>query len=71
MKTRADCARLVESGSVRVNRQSTDKAHGKLRPGDVLTFALRGDVRVLEVVALARRRGPASEAQTLYRELQE
>ena len=69
MKARADCARLVEAGSVRINRQPTDKAHARLRPGDVLTMPLRGQVRVIEVIALANRRGPATEARVLYREV--
>lgn len=66
MKTRADCARLVSGGLVRLNRQPTDKPHARLRPGDVLTLPLRGDVLVVRVVALAARRGPATEAQGLY-----
>ena len=71
MKARSDCARLVQEGGIRINRQPTDKAHARLRPGDVLTLPLRGQVRVVEVLALASRRGPASEAQTLYREVPE
>lgn len=71
MKARSDCARLVAAGSVRINRQPTDKPHARLRPGDVITLPLRDQVRVLEVLALATRRGPAPEAQGLYRELVE
>lgn len=66
LKARADCARLIQEGLVRVNRQATDKAHARLRPGDVVTLPLRGDVLVIRVLALAARRGPAPEAQTLY-----
>ena len=69
MKARADCARLVAEGLVRINRQVTDKPHARLRPGDVLTIPLRGDVRVVRVLALATRRGPAPEAQALYEEV--
>jgi ribosome-associated heat shock protein Hsp15 len=69
MKARADCARLVAEGMLRVNRQPTDKPHARLRVGDVITLPLRGRVIVLEVLALAARRGPASEARLLYREL--
>ena len=71
LKARADCARLVAEGGVRINRQPTDKPHARLRPGDVLTFALggRGAVRVWRVVALAGRRGPAAEARSLYEDL--
>ena len=72
-KTRAACARLVEAGAVRLNRQPTDKPHARVRPGDVLTLALgsaeRGVVRVLQVVALGDRRGPAPEARGLYEDL--
>jgi ribosome-associated heat shock protein Hsp15 len=70
-KGRGDCARLVEAGAVRLNRQPTVKAHAKLRIGDVLTMALRGEVRVWRVVALAARRGPSSEARLLYEEVPE
>ena len=66
LKARADCARLIEGGLVRVNRQATEKAHARLRPGDVVTLPLRGDVLVVRVLLLAARRGPAPEAQTLY-----
>jgi len=71
MKARSDCARLVAGGLVRINRQVTDKAHARLRPGDVLTFPLRQDIRVVRVLALATRRGPAPEAQLLYEEIAE
>ncbi len=69
MRARADCARLVADGSLRINRQPTDKPHARLRVGDVVTLPLRGEVRVVEVLALAARRGPAEEAQLLYREI--
>ncbi len=69
LKARSDCARLVAEGALRINRQPTDKPHARLRPGDVLTFALRGDVRVVEVLSLASRRGPAPEARMLYRDI--
>lgn len=72
-KTRADCARLVESGAVRINRQPTDKAHARVRIGDVLTIAQgrgeRGRIAIWRVLALAERRGPASEARSLYEDL--
>lgn len=69
MKARSDCAALVTRGSIRINRQPTDKPHARLRIGDVLTLPLRGQVRVLRVTALAARRGPANEARLLYEEI--
>ncbi len=69
MRQRSDCAGLVAQGSIRINRQPTAKPHAKLRIGDILTVPVRGDVRVLRVEALAKRRGPASEAALLYAEV--
>jgi ribosome-associated heat shock protein Hsp15 len=69
MKARSECVNLVAAGSVRINRQATEKPHAKLRVGDVLTLPLHRTVRVVEVTALAKRRGPAEEARGLYRDL--
>lgn len=71
MRQRSDCTALVARGSIRINRQATDKAHARLRIGDVLTVPVHGSVRVVRVVALGLRRGPAAEARTLYEELNE
>jgi ribosome-associated heat shock protein Hsp15 len=75
MRQRADCARLAAGGLLRINRLPTDKPHAKLRVGDVVTLALPGpgggQVRVVEVLALAVRRGPAAEAVGLYRVIPE
>ena len=71
LKARSDCARLVTDGMIRLNRQPTDKPHARLRPGDVITMTLRTEVRVIRVLALASRRGPAPEAQRLYAEIPE
>ena len=73
MKARADCARFVAGGLVRINRQPTDKAHARLRIGDVLTLPVNqaAGVRVIRVLALAARRGAAVEAWLLYEEILE
>jgi ribosome-associated heat shock protein Hsp15 len=71
MRQRSDCAALVAKGSIRINRQPTDKAHARLRVGDVLTVPVHGSVRVVRVVSLAARRGPVSEARMLYHEISE
>jgi ribosome-associated heat shock protein Hsp15 len=69
MKIRTACSAWVAEGGIRINRQPTDKPHAKLRPGDVLTLPLPGGVRVIRVLALAARRGPAPEARLLYVEI--
>jgi ribosome-associated heat shock protein Hsp15 len=66
---RESCAQLAESGLVRINRLATDKPHARVRPGDVLTVPWGGAVRVVRVLALATRRGSATEARTLYEDL--
>lgn len=69
LKTRSLAAALVSRGRVRVNRERTQKPSHIVRPGDVVTASVGRDVRVLKVVLPGTRRGPASEAQTLYEEL--
>ena len=68
VRHRADCAGLLAAGAVRINRQPAEKTHARLRPGDVLTLALRGRVLVVRVAALSARRGRAAEAALLYEE---
>ncbi len=68
-KSRTLAAEAVTGGKVRVNRQPVRKPGFGVRPGDVLTFAQHRHVRVIEVLALGIRRGPAPEAQGLYRDL--
>ncbi|MCI5096670.1 MAG: RNA-binding S4 domain-containing protein [Rhodobacteraceae bacterium] len=65
-KTRSLAAKQVSGGHVRVNGSKTLKPAHSIGPGDVLTFAQGRDIRVVEVVALGTRRGPAPEAQQLY-----
>jgi ribosome-associated heat shock protein Hsp15 len=70
IRTRAAAARLAEQGRIRINRQRTEKAHARVRPGDVLTFGIGPSVRVVRVLALGTRRGPAEEAKRLYEDLE-
>lgn len=65
-KTRGLAATVVERGSVRVNGQRVVKPGRAIGPGDVLTLAIAGQVQVVRVLGCGIRRGPASEAQTLY-----
>jgi ribosome-associated heat shock protein Hsp15 len=71
MRQRSDCAALVAEGFIRINRHATDKAHARLRAGDVLTVPTHGSVRVVRVLSLAHRRGSACQARLLYEEISE
>lgn len=68
-KTRSLATKVCTSGKLRLGGALINKAHHKLKPGDVLTFPQGNHIRVIRVVALAERRGPASEAQALYEDL--
>ena len=68
-KTRSLAARQVGGGHVRVNDVRAAKPAQTVTPGDVLTFPQARRIRVVRVCALGDRRGPASEAQTLYEDL--
>ncbi len=66
-KTRALARQAIEAGRVRVADGPCKPAHA-LRGGESLQIS-RGDEHfVIVVLALSAQRGPASVAQTLYRE---
>ena len=65
-KTRTLAAGRISEDGVRVNGQIVRKPSFCIAPGDVLTFTQGERVRVIEIPALAERRGPAPEAQALY-----
>lgn len=57
---------MVERGKVRVNARIVKKPSQAVGAGDTLTLVQGRTVRVVTVRALPTRRGPASEAATLY-----
>ncbi|RDW13675.1 RNA-binding protein [Paracoccus thiocyanatus] len=68
-KTRTLAADAIGGGGIRLNGQSCSKPAQAVRGGDTVTLSAHGRVRVLRVLQLGERRGPASEAATLYQEL--
>ncbi len=66
-KTRSLAADAVECGKVHINETRVKPAKAVLA-GDMLTINIGQKQYVVEVLALSDRRGPASEAQKLYRE---
>lgn len=68
-KSRGLAADVVESGHCRVNGNRVKKPGHGICIGDVLTFAQAKQIRVIRVLALGLRRGPAAEAQALYLDL--
>lgn len=68
-KTRSIAQTLAEEGHIRINGRRAERAHQKVAIGDVLVVPLSPGVRIVEILALPPRRGPASEAQGCYRAL--
>jgi ribosome-associated heat shock protein Hsp15 len=68
-KTREVAAKVITSGRLRLNGQSCRKPGHSVTAGDTLTFPQAQTIRLIRVLALSDRRGPASEAQLLYHDL--
>ncbi len=68
-KSRSLAAAQCRARKVRINGSHCSKASATVQVGDVLTFPKAGEIKVVEIVAFGDRRGPASEAQLLYKDL--
>lgn len=68
-RTRDKAAELIAGRRVRVNGQLATKTHQKLRPGDVVMLTAPQTIRVVRVLELGERRGPAVDAGALYETL--
>jgi ribosome-associated heat shock protein Hsp15 len=68
-KTRSLAQKQIASGKVRVDKDKISNASRQIKPGNVLTITLERDIRIIEIVDLAERRGPFSAAQLLYNDL--
>ncbi|HXA03953.1 MAG TPA: RNA-binding S4 domain-containing protein [Bryobacteraceae bacterium] len=66
-KTRTLAARACELGRIETNGQPA-KPSREVRAGDLLHVKNEGGEFQVEVLALSEMRGPATVAQTLYRE---
>jgi ribosome-associated heat shock protein Hsp15 len=68
-KSRTIAADVCKTGKVRVSGTKIDKPSHGVRAGDVLTFPQGRHIRVIRIVALGSRRGPASEARELFEDV--
>lgn len=68
-KSRSTASRVCATGRLRIDGTVVNKAHHTIRIGDVLTFPQSRLIRVVKVLALSTRRGPAPEARLLYEDL--
>ena len=69
VKSRTLAQGLIDEGRVRIDGRRVEKPSEAVRVGSVIAFPLHDEVRVLKVLGLPERRGPAPEARTHYEEL--
>lgn len=67
-KSRSLAVTAIAQGKIRINDQECRKPAKVVRPGDRLLVERGGEHWTIEILDLARQRGPASVAQTLYAE---
>ena len=65
-RTRPLAQAAAQAGKVRLNGARIDKPSHAVKPGDILTLGRGGQVMAVRIVALAERRGPATDARNLY-----
>lgn len=61
----------VAKGHFRLNGRRIEKPSAAVSSGDVLTIPAHSGVRVIELLEVPARRGPANEARACYRTLDE
>ena len=71
VKSRTLAQALIATGHVRVDGRRVEKPSEEVRVDSTIALPLHGKVRVLRVLELPARRGPASEARLCYADLDE
>jgi ribosome-associated heat shock protein Hsp15 len=71
VKSRTLAQAVIDSGYVRLDGRRVEKSSEEVQVGNVIALPLRDHVRILRVLELPARRGPAAEARACYEELTE
>ena len=69
VKSRALAQAVIDAGHVRIDGKRVEKPSEEVRVGSIVALPLHDRVRILKVLALPSRRGPADEARACYEEL--
>ena len=69
VKSRTLAQKIVNGGKARVNGEKIYSSKKLVKLNDVLILTIADTVRVLKIAKCGTRRGPFSEAQTLYEDL--
>ena len=70
-KSRSLSSKAILGGKLRINSNKITKPATKVKTNDVLTVNYVNEIRIIQIQSLGSRRGPASEAQSLYIDLTE
>ena len=68
-KTRSLAQKQVVTGKIRVDREKISSPSRKILIGNVLTITRERDIKIIEVLGIADKRGPYSQAQLLYNDM--
>ena len=71
IKSRTQAQALLDEGRTRIDGRRVERPSDAVKAGSVIALPLRGQVRIIRVVGLPERRGPAPEARTFYEEVAE
>ncbi|MFL6765923.1 MAG: RNA-binding S4 domain-containing protein [Sphingomicrobium sp.] len=69
VKSRTLAQAVIATGHVRIDGRRVQKPNDEVRVGSTIALPLHDRVRILRVLALPVRRGPAPEARACYEEL--
>ena len=69
VKSRTQAQTLVDQGTTRIDGKRVEKPSEPVKVASVIAVPVQGRLRVLRVLALPDRRGPASEARAAYEEI--
>jgi ribosome-associated heat shock protein Hsp15 len=69
VKSRTLAQHVVETGHVRLDGKRVEKPSEDVRAGSIIALPLHDQVRILRVLDLPTRRGPAAEARACYQEV--
>ena len=66
VKSRTLAQAVIDTGHVRIDGKRAHKPSDEVRIGSVIALPLHDRVRILRVLSLPSRRGPAAEARLCY-----
>ena len=69
VKSRTIAQTVIAEGRVRIDGKRAGKPSDEVRAGSIIALPLHDQVRVIRVLSLPERRGPAPEARRHYEEI--